>query len=251
MSNPGVVYLARHELDNGVDFRVEDNIGEAIHIHYGDELRVDITIDKLLSLDSKADEWIEELLKDKGFQIENYDVMFLDMISSYLVDLVEVRHDRILLSDLLVYTKNWMGLPVVRSIKQSRVVKYLNNMPKELLDCDQENLPGQSNEERLASVETKIADGYPYDNKYIVLFNNQNIIRDGQHRAGCLYSKYGDMEVEVIRMFFKNSKHNVSNYPWLNTIFAWDIKRIKKWVKRFLKCWTSVGKELITHEYKL
>ena len=37
MSNPGVLYLATKKLKNGESYRVEDNIGEAIHLHYGEK----------------------------------------------------------------------------------------------------------------------------------------------------------------------------------------------------------------------
>ena len=48
MSNPGVIQLASIALSDRRQFRVEDNIGEAIHLHYGDEFRVDETYQNFL-----------------------------------------------------------------------------------------------------------------------------------------------------------------------------------------------------------
>ena len=48
MSNPAVINLAETETDIGF-FRIEDNIGESIHLHLGD-FRYDLTIKEFLSL---------------------------------------------------------------------------------------------------------------------------------------------------------------------------------------------------------
>ena len=48
MSNPGVILLARTKTECG-DFIIEDNLGEAVHLHLGN-IRVDMTIDDLNQL---------------------------------------------------------------------------------------------------------------------------------------------------------------------------------------------------------
>jgi hypothetical protein len=51
MSNPGVLMLSE-TLINGKSFRIEDNIGEAIHIHFGD-IRLDMTIREFFDFDKQ------------------------------------------------------------------------------------------------------------------------------------------------------------------------------------------------------
>lgn len=235
MSNPGVLYLSNVRLGNGVNFRVEDNIGEAIHFHYGDEWRIDLTVEEYFSLIPKIDVCIDELLRDTGFKMKLFDPIFLDMISSFLLDLESVHIENIKLSSLKVETKNAIGLPVMRSLSQSRVVKALEGKTKELEKYQQENYKGQTNIERVERMKKNISfNGYPFDGKYIVVFNNQNVIKDGQHRAACLLYEKGDMSVPVIRMRFKNNKYNVSMHPWFNKLFIWNIHRIKRGVKKIL-----------------
>jgi hypothetical protein len=235
MSNPGVLYLSNVRLGNGVNFRVEDNIGEAIHFHYGDEWRIDLTVEEYFSLISKIDVCIEDLLKGTGFEMKLFDPIFLDMISSFLLDLESVYIENIKLSSLIVETKNVIGLPVMRSLSQSRIVKALKGQTRELEEYKQENYKGQTNIERVERMKTNISlNGYPFDGKYIVVFNNQNVIKDGQHRAACLLYEKGDMVVPVVRMQFKNNKYNVSMHPWFNKLFIWNVHRIKRGVKKIL-----------------
>ena len=48
--------------------------------------------------------------------------------------------------------------------------------------------------------------GYPYNNKYIILYNNEMIIRDGQHRACCLKYLYGNISIPVMRIHLNNNE---------------------------------------------
>ena len=246
MSNPGVKYLATKRLSNGVEFRVEDNIGEAIHIHYGDEIRLDVSINELLEINNKSSLILNELLKETNFNTKYFDSLFLNMISDYLINLERVEFCKIELESIKAETRGFLGLPVFRSIKKSRIVKALEGKTKEIESYRQENYPGQSNSSRLESMLDKISkEGYPFSNKYIVLFNDQNIVRDGQHRAGCLYFLNGNCEIDVIRMHFKNKQYSLFVHPWLKVLFWWPPKRIKKLIKEFVKSIISLFRRFI------
>ena len=232
MSNPGVLYLSSKRLKNGTEFRVEDNIGEAIHFHYGDEWRLDLTVDEYLNLMPQIDKCMEGLLGDTGFKMNYFDPIFLDMISSFLLDLESVSIEKVKLTSLLVKTRNFLGMPVMRPLGQSRVIKALKGKTKELENYKQENYKGQTNIDRVKRMKNKIRrSGYPFNEKYIVVFNNQNIIKDGQHRAACLLYEKGDMEVPVVRMKFRNNKHNASMHPWFHKLFIWDVQKLKRVIK--------------------
>jgi len=235
MSNPGVLYLVQKGITNGNYIRIEDNIGEAIHIHYNNEWRIDLSVKEFLALQNVIGDCLDSLFESTRFKIKYFDPVFLDSISNYLIDLEEVTFEEIKLSEIKVLTRNYFGLPVVRSLQESRIVKALNGFTNELKQYKQENYKDQDNEERLKDIMDTIAKfGYPFDEKYIVLFNEQNNVRDGQHRAGCLYYLYGsEHTIPIIRMHFKDKRYNVSMYPWIATIFAWNRRRILKLLKKF------------------
>lgn len=253
MSNPAVLYLNVKRLSNGVQFRIEDNIGEAIHLHYGDEWRIDLRVKDFLSLDKIADDCLRQLLGNKGFNLAYFDPFFLDMISSDLINLKAIQFENIKLSELLVETRGLFNLPIIRGLNKSRIFKALNGSTHELKLYKQENYRGQTNIDRVNSMKDYLSShDYPFDNNYIVLFNSQNVIRDGQHRAACLLYLKGDIEIPIVRMLFRDDFNNVSLHPWVNVLFNWNLKRIKNCLKkgfRFVKI--VIRKQLKRIKYKL
>lgn len=235
MSNPGVITLSKKILSNGKDFRIEDNIGEAIHLHYGD-VRVDLSVSEFKDIVNATQEALNKLVEANGFQVEDYDPYFLDMISDKLLDLEEVKDDVISLSDIKIVRRGFAGLPVVRKLKESHMYRALQGDTKEHEAYRQENRWKESNEERLNRILSSISEnGYPFQNNYMIFFNNQNVIRDGQHRAACLYYLKGDIEVPIKRLCFKNGKYNASEHPWTDILFHWNRKRVKRLIKAVLR----------------
>lgn len=231
MSNPGVCTLVEFQL-NGQRFCIEDNIGEAIHIHYG-HFRVDLTVEEFLTLADDMLKTLNDIIKVDGLDINQVDPLFLFEISSYLPELQSVKMDKIKLSDLQVDTLFMGTIPVIRGIGSSRIVAALRHNTEENDIHKQQNLLFQNNSQRLESVRHLIENNdYPYDGKYIILFNNQNIIRDGQHRAGCMYIKDSNREIEIQRFIFKNSMYNISMHPWFGTLFVWTPRRLLKSMRK-------------------
>lgn len=225
MSNPGVIYLANKKIGNS-PFKVEDNIGESIHIHY-DELRIDLTVAEFLTISSDMIESLNNLIDVKGFNARNYDPLFIEMCSGFLMDLVEVEQTTIKLEELKVQTVGMFGLPVMRSISRSRVTKALNGNAKEQMNHKQENYRGLTNLDRMDLAYRSVKEnGYPYKDQFIVLFNDQNFIRDGQHRAAALYHLGGNKEIPIVRWHFKDRKYNSTNYPWVYYLLKWNKKRL-------------------------
>ena len=218
MSNPGVIYLASQTTKSGGSFRVEDNIGEAIHLHY-ENFRIDLSIKDFLKLCDIIEDSLGEFLDVPGFNIKNYDPLFLSGIGAYLYDLRKVRFENIPLNRLQIVRKGILGLPVVSSLSKSRITRALIGDTIENDSYIQNNFYSQSNQERLLFVKEKVTnDGYPYNEEYIVLFNNQNLIRDGQHRAAIMFHNDNETSVTVIRLIFKDNKYNLSMYPWLDIL---------------------------------
>ena len=70
MSNPGVIYLSSTKTKQNGSFRLEDNIGEAIHLHY-ENFRVDLTTSVFLNLSTTIEKSIEELINIPNFNTKN------------------------------------------------------------------------------------------------------------------------------------------------------------------------------------
>lgn len=231
MSNPGVRYLFNKNLTNGVNFRVEDNIGEAIHLHYGDELRVDLSIREFFALSDGVRSALSDLLSEKGLNLNWLDRDFASLISPYLVDLDYVEIEKVKLKDLQVAIRKGFRYPVFCQIGLSHIVGALRGNRKALKQYLSENNHESSyGNAHLDELFQKIKeDGYPLDGRYIVLFNNQNIIRDGQHRAACLYVLYGeDYELPILRLHFKNERYSISKWLWIKNALHVDRNTIRK-----------------------
>lgn len=231
MSNPAVINLAETETDIGL-FRIEDNIGESIHLHLG-EFRYDLTIKEFLSLSDDLGNVIDGFINVDGFSTSNYSMEFLSRWGKALPDLIRIEYDSIYLEDLIVDTVGFLGMTTRKPIQYSRIVKALNGNTSENDKRDERNFFGETNQQRLNKILESIKkDNYPKENQYIVLFNDSNIIMDGQHRAGCLYHLYGNIKVPVIRMVFKNGKYSDKSNPYLERIYKWDRKRIRHLLRK-------------------
>ena len=231
MSNPAVLMLTDLKTKSGGRFKVEDNIGEAIHIHY-DCFRLDLTISEFLEFCDLIEHSLKTYFEDSTFDINNFDPLFLSQISSFLVDLENVVFEDIYLKELIVSSEGLFKIPSWSKINKSRVYKSLTGDTKENDRYKQDNFFGFTNHDRVKSVKDIIDNhGYPFNNQYIVLFNNQNYIRDGQHRASSLYLKKGNVKIPVLRLYFKNQKYNLRGSRWLRSIFP--ILKIK--LKNFLR----------------
>ena len=99
MSNPGVIVLATTKKNilqrilNRNSFRifqVEDNIGEAIHIHL-DDLRIELSIDDFFELCDGLKVALNELVNIENFNIKHIDPLFFKYVSKYLEDLENIK----------------------------------------------------------------------------------------------------------------------------------------------------------------
>jgi len=207
MINPGVISLASLKNTENVEFpyrfEIEDNIGEAIHIHYKD-IRLDLTVEEFRGLTDRLPDIINQIVSVDGFDCRDFDPVVLVGIAGLLPGLQTVEIRQIYLEDILVDTFDASGQPIYASIAHSRVFKALNGLNKEN-DGHTVQLNhfhgGQgdkiSNQERVMYNLEHIREyGYPVDGELIGV-DEQNHIWDGQHRAAALYYLYGNIEVPV------------------------------------------------------
>lgn len=207
MSNPGVRIIIDKTIA-GKSFRIEDNIGEAIHIHWG-EIRIDLTITEFYKLAEEMLSLADKMLNPLGLDVYALDPIYFNEHGYDLCMLEQVRIDEVALEELLTEFYHDDGSVYLDSIRFSRISKAFEGDKRELLDRKQYNLAGQSNEERMWDIYNSIKKhGYPYKGKYIILHNEGYYIRDGCHRASCLYQLYGNITVPVMRLYLRDRSYD-------------------------------------------
>ena len=204
MSNPGVLRLATLNILPNFPYRfeIEDNIGEAIHIHYKD-IRLDLSIAEFKDLYMKAVQMMEQLVDNDIFRVKDFDPGNLIWLASMLPKLDKITTKDVYLEDILVDTFDVEGKEVMMSLSHSRVLKALNGDTSENDLRRQANYYQagtsklQSNDDRVKfNLENIKKYGYPVGNELILLRPDNSIV-DGQHRAACLYFLYGNIKVPV------------------------------------------------------
>jgi len=217
MSNPGVLVLSNQSgrFNKIKRFQIEDNIGESIHLHI-DNLRFDFTIQEFLEFSSLIRNALNELDVISGYDISSFDESFLFKSIPYIKNLVKIEKEKVKLSQLSFILQpprsNALMFKRVGTITDLPAYKYLTTGDPQFLECDHSNYLGLNNEQRLKSIFHSIqSHGYPYNGKYIILYNGQDIVRDGQHRSATLASIYGpDYEIDILRFYFSTNKHLIS-----------------------------------------
>lgn len=248
MSNPAVIMLANTRTKEGGSFRIEDNIGEAIHIHFNN-IRLDFTIVEFLAFAKLVEQSVDSLVDIDKFSSGDYDFMFLSSLGETLLDLKLIENCDVSLGDLEVFADAPLG-PRIRKLQHSKMYKALKGDERSYIEYNQENGVGEENMERLGAVFKSVKEnGYPFRGQHIVLFNRQNCIRDGQHRAAVLLHLRNDAIVPVKRFVFKGGSNDIIRnrfksfmvygvkYPFLRFVrrFIQLTRRILGKVKRCLK----------------
>lgn len=214
MSNPSVIIL-----DNASNkkrrFVIEDNIGEAIHLHI-DNLRIDFTIEEFLGFAASVRESLNNMEIVHGYTLADFDEHFLRLCASCISDLEEIVIEEVPLSILkcIVHKelKGGLMLEKILPVNQTPAYEYLQGEKDVFLKYSQFNYQNSTNKTRLLDIKKSIEHhGYPYRKQHVILFNKQNLIRDGQHRAAVLAHLYGlDSTIPIMRFRFHQNKHSFS-----------------------------------------
>lgn len=246
MSNPGVILLSKTETECG-DFIIEDNLGEAVHLHLGN-IRIDITVNDLNHLAEQCMDILDNFISLHGFSCKELDPIFLSQISYMLPDLQSVRRRKLEPNIFRIQIRNKYGIFVNCKIENSRVFKALQgNHEEDDNFLQQENYIFQSNAERTdENLNVIKKQGYNQDKGMVVTFNGQDFIRDGQHRIAVLNYLGRNDTIETLDLSFRNKKYSLSEHPVVRIFLHWNKKKVKKlfllvpkwiWKKRYkVKC---------------
>lgn len=171
MSNPGVIRLAEKKISEQ-NFRIEDNLGENIHIHYGN-IRLDLSVEELQGLGNVMKKAIGELVAIEDVSIENLEPGFFTILAPYLKDLDNIEHTEMDVRDL------W---------------------------CVSEETGYRKKSLEEVSINGDIVGGTQYE---VSLFNKDNVIVAGLGSAVEYIRKSNVSKIPVTRYNFKNGKHSV------------------------------------------
>jgi len=224
MSNPGVIYLTKFQKESFY-FAIEDNIGEAIHIHYADDvinIRVDLTIKEFINLANDMELVLDILLEGKAKCADFDSIFFADLGYDFLINLERITTDSIMLEDILVQEYQSDGKIITRPIMEARLGKAFKGDHSENDKYKQINYLSPTgrtltNKERIDKNFQRIKENGGFsESDYIWLNGETNIIRDGQHRAMCLYALKGNCPVPVRRIWFRHDNIPANNQSSLD-----------------------------------
>ena len=182
MSNPAVIRLSDASSRRGKfkRFVLEDNVGESIHLHI-DNMRVDFTIQEFLDFSEMIRCSLKEVGFLDGYSIDDFDENFLKECSHFLLELESIEIKEIALSELqCIVNKEYkynLNIKKILPISSVPAYKYLKGDKEGFISYKQFNYHGIDNEERLReSLDSIRKNGYPYQGRHLIIFNNQNII---------------------------------------------------------------------------
>jgi len=203
MSNPGVITLAKINIQD-VELRIEDNIGESIHVHFGN-LRLDFSVNSFLKFAEMITQIAEKMINVNNFRYKDYDSIFLSQVSGLLLNLKKVEYVNVEIGDLMTDEVTQEGQRFI-SIKESRVSKALQGDESLIKNWNQTNHWGEDNISRYKTMYESIKErGYqPDKDTYITICDNGKFVQDGCHRVCSLYDLYGNIRVTVANWITNN-----------------------------------------------
>lgn len=200
MSNPAVITLDSEKSGCLHSFRVEDNIGEAIHVHF-DEIRLDFTFDEYLNFANSVKKSIDDLnIFDEQLSRLPYD--FLKRYSDFLSNYEKIEIETIEASKLysIEEIKLFYRIPLKAIKKLIKTDTYKNNIYANEANFD--SLPFSD----LRFIKNKIEQIKAGKRLEVILFSGSNIVRDGKLTAIAYVYLYGKKcEIPVKRVYLKNN----------------------------------------------
>lgn len=127
-----------------------------------------------------------------------FSLFFFDVLDK----IINVEYDVINISDIRLLRYN--STPVTmneserfKALKDSKYIMYSPFKSNLLIDTPESRLNKALNSVR--------ANGYGYNGKYAIFYNDEPYIRDGQHRVSVVKYLYGDIDVKILRFYLKNN----------------------------------------------
>lgn len=225
MSNPSVCFLSFTLID-GMNFHIEDNLGEAVHIHMG-KLRISLSVEEYFVLAEGVMRAVEELFQVRGIELTALDVESLkeewllhyDKIESVQIEYAELESLYMKES----YVRN-RAIKRLIPLKESGYIKVLNGKKDDIKYYEEPGKLQPSRIQKLKFISEKInQEGYPW-NGNLILVNQEGYIYDGIKRASCLYALFGgSRKIPVLRIdLFEGKNINERRKEAENKVQEWN-----------------------------
>lgn len=199
MSNPSVFELAKIKIDDSI-ICIEDNIGEAIHVHIG-PFRIDLTIKEFLKITEKFENVFKFLLNEKEIDILEYNKYFLMNFRDYWLEILKVENKEVKISELKIRLEDENGVLNSRKIIESPFYKYYQ---KEDINLEvYENILDifQTNKEKADIIYNSIKKNqFAFNHEWIVIDDEGHVL-DGEEKICSLLSIYGENYLCNVKIF--------------------------------------------------
>ena len=236
MANIAVIVLNKKEIDAqprlcSRRLQIEDNIGEAIHIHWRN-LRLDFSVRDFIAMAGvceQAKKSLESTPSEEATVPDNiqktqsavtgtnqsdsqnvrlhFNPAFIRTMGQAVQYVTGARVLQVFLDELLcieIHSKHpycWEPKPII----ESKPYQYLQGNSESYNNYIRQFGEPEHGIPFLNQLKKSIEQhGYPYNNDMIVLFGDQPYIRDGQHRAAILRYLHGNIKVPVVQLLFKD-----------------------------------------------
>lgn len=192
MSNFGVTYLLKTNVGRN-RLSIEDNIGEELHIHFG-MMRLNVRNSEFKALVKQALPLISEAADIPIAVLEKLEPIFLfDLCrKGELSSLRLGAEEHVEVGQLFCPVCNKNGIWRYRNIKHSSFLLLMKRrITSTPFDEAQINYYGTNNSRRTKKVLEECKADKNICERYPLFVTDNNVIRDGQHRAAAIYYLYG------------------------------------------------------------
>ena len=207
-------YLFNPNIDNcvvfsshnkNIDCDIEFN-GLDINIRYNN-LRFSFDHNSLILSKDNIVSFLNETYGKGDIDFNSIGFKFFEQVlgidTPYIMD---SKIERVYLNNLKCFKIN---NPNGTDLKNGRYYKQIQNNTFINNPSNINNYFSQTNEQRLKDICLKMKnEGYLNKKGSIVLYNNSYVIRDGEHRASALLYLKGDIEIEVLRIWFSKNYYS-------------------------------------------
>ncbi len=194
--------------------QIEDNIGEAIHVHWRD-LRLDFSIRDFLSLAKGCRAALEKLghqtlrLNPLASDQVNIPAAFVRDLGPVAQKITAATYEEVALDDLEVVTyvredgeARWKPQPITESVPYLALATESGEKIYTEYQA-QFGSGSRSLAEFRKLLDSMLQHGYPAFDECVILHADEPFIRDGQHRAAILRHFLGNVKIPIIRLSFE------------------------------------------------
>ena len=175
-----------------------------VNIHF-DKENFEVSLEEISILTEKIYGFYEEIY-NFNFSLRDIDPMYLsNFLWKRINYIVKSKIENVMIDDLFVMHQGKKTKIINTAYYKALVEKQDIYIPT-VFHTNHINV---SNYERVLDVFNIVKKyNYPFNNEYIIVYNEKFEIRDGQHRASALRYLYGNIKIPIMRMYFDEEKFN-------------------------------------------